>query len=113
MHKEDMFYDGTSLHWYGHGTFRATSGLPGHQSAAEQSHPDHGPIPEGLYSFPVDVAVDASMIRPGQLDRREGIEHVPATLRFSGQTYDIRAWGPDRVRLTAVHINDPRNRQRG
>ena len=108
-----MLYNGTVLEWYGFGTFRATSGLPGHQNAAEQAHPDEGPIPEGLYSFPLKLARDAEMIGPGQLDRREGIEHIPVNLRFGGKDYQNVAWGPERVRLTVIQIQDPRNRHRG
>ena len=113
MYRADMIYDGTALDWHGHGKFRATSGLPGHQNATEQSHPDGGPIPEGLYSFPLAIAKDATVIGPGQLDRREGVEHLPGTFRFGAQEYENRAWGPDRVRLTVIHINNPRNRRRG
>jgi hypothetical protein len=111
--KPDMTYNGTFLDWEGHGTFKATSGLRGHQTAAEQSHTDEGPIPEGLYSFPLLIAKDATMIGPGQLDRREGVEHLPDTFQYGGRTYQNQAWGPDRVRLTVVHIDDPRNRKRG
>src|SRR5262245_52412547 len=64
MQKEDMLYNGTTLAWYGHGLFRATSGLPGHQNATEQSLPEAGPIPEGLFSFPLTIAKDATMVGP-------------------------------------------------
>jgi hypothetical protein len=113
MHAEDMLYDGTRLDWYGHGNFPATSGLPGHQTAAEQSSPEMGPIPEGLFSFPLALARDADMIGPGQLDRREGVEHVPESVSYGGQEYENWAWGPDRVRLTTLRVDDPRNRHRG
>jgi hypothetical protein len=53
------------------------------------------------------------MTGPGRLDVREGIEYVPGTLQFGGRTYQNYAWGPERVRLTTVHIDQPQNRKRG
>ena len=113
MPKEDLLYDGTQLTWYGHGNFNATSGLPGHQNAAEQSHMDEGPVPEGKYSFLVVIAKDATMVAPEKLDIREGIEHLPDKFRFRGVEYSNFAWGPDRVRLTTLQIDSPKNRHRG
>lgn len=112
MHKEDMLYDGTQLNWYGHGIYHATSGLPGHQNSAEQSHRDEGPIPEGLYSFPLLISKDATMVGPGKLDVREGVEHLPPVFHYNHLAYDNIAWGPDRVRLAIIHIDDKRNRHR-
>ncbi|MCY2966691.1 MAG: DUF2778 domain-containing protein [Planctomycetota bacterium] len=113
VHREDMLFNGTRLEWYGHGSFRATSGLPGHQNASQQSHSDEGPIPEGLYSFQVKLSQDANMISKTQLDHREGIEHIPSVLHFHGGNYEARAWGSNRVRLSTVYIQDPKNRSRG
>ncbi|WP_459615758.1 DUF2778 domain-containing protein [Bordetella sp. 2513F-2] len=45
----DMHYDGQVLAWNGHGKFRASSGLPDHQSPEHFCVRDFGPIPEGLY----------------------------------------------------------------
>lgn len=117
MHHPDMVYNGTSLTWHGHCVFNATSGLPEHQNASQQAHADEahnnsGPIPEGLYSFPLIFGTDATMIQPGQLDKQEGIEHLPGAWQYHGRTYQNQAWGPDRVRLTIVHIDDPKNRHR-
>lgn len=112
MHNADMVYNGTTLNWTGNGVYPATSGLSGHQNASEQSHKDEGPIPEGLYSFQLSIAKDATMVGPGKLDVREGIEHLPGTWQYRGQTYVDQAWGPDRVRLTIVHIDDAENRHR-
>jgi hypothetical protein len=120
-----MIYNGTKLDWHGHGLFNATSGLPGHQTAAEQDVVDHGPIPEGTYSFPLMFTRDAEMVKEGQLDTREGVESLPDHWDFhrrsrdrAGHRHDdvIRidnnAWGPDRVRLTIIHIDDPKCRKR-
>jgi hypothetical protein len=112
MAHADLLYNGTMLIWDGHGVFNATSGLPGHQDASQQSHPDEGPVPEGLYSFPLILAADATMTGPGKLDVREGIEHLPDSWQWNGQPYRNEAWGPDRIRLTIVHIDDPKNRKR-
>lgn len=109
---EDMLYNGTKVQWRGHGDFNATSGLPGHQNAAEQSHRDEGPIPEGLYSFPLAIGKDAQMVGPGQLDVRDGIEYVANEFHFHGDTYENGGWGPERVRLRIEHIDSPKNRHR-
>ena len=115
MHiKEDMLYNGTVLEWYGFGTFRATSGLPGHQNAAEQAHPDEGPIPEGLYSFPLKLARDAAMIGPGQLDRpARGSSTSRSTFGLVAKTTRTSPGAPSASRLTVIQIQDPRNRHRG
>ena len=47
--KDDMLYDGDEMHWHGVGKYHATSGLPGHQTADQQTVKNAGPIPEGLY----------------------------------------------------------------
>lgn len=112
VQKEDMTYDGTTVDWYGQGKFKASSGLPGHQTATEQGVKDAGPIPEGLYSFPLIIAKDATMVAPGEIDTREGIEHLPDTWTYQGKTYQNNAWGPDRVRLRIETIFDQKNRGR-
>jgi hypothetical protein len=112
--KEDMLYNGTVLDWYSQGQFKATSGLVGYQNASFQTTVDHGPIPEGLYSFPLHVAKDATMVSPsGDLDQREGVEHIPDTITGFGKTYSFPGWGPDRVRLSTIHIKDVKARHRG
>ena len=48
--KIDLTYDGHFLKWGDKAlTFKASSGLPGHQIPGEQCTPDAGPLPEGLY----------------------------------------------------------------
>lgn len=49
--KIDMRYDGRMLTWNGHGTFKATSGLPDYQYPSFQCYAGKGPIPEGTYSI--------------------------------------------------------------
>lgn len=110
----DLFYQGTQLRWTGHGEFKATSGLKGHQNASEQTNQEHGPIPEGEYWFPVHVAKTpiATMIAPGQLDRNDGIEFVSPLIVHGTKIYDLTAWGLDRVRLHVTRIDDPKARHR-
>ena len=114
----DMNFNGTQLDWTGQGMFKATSGIapdsrPGgdptdYRNAAYQSIVDHGPIPEGWYSFPLMFAKDATMTGAGALDTREGIERLPGSWTFHGTQYDNFAWGPDRVRLTILKIDNPK-----
>jgi hypothetical protein len=47
----DLLYDGQLLTWTGHGTYRASSGMPGFQMPREQCVANKGPIPSGLYSL--------------------------------------------------------------
>ncbi|WP_019606041.1 tlde1 domain-containing protein [Teredinibacter turnerae] len=48
--KIDLFYDGRFLKWNDKSlTFKATSGMSGHQMPGEQCIPDAGPVPEGEY----------------------------------------------------------------
>jgi hypothetical protein len=108
MASADMIYNGTTLDWTGQGVFKATSGLTDHQNASEQTHADEGPIPEGLYWFPLIIGKDATMVGPGVLDDRQGIERLPATFHFGDTDYENFAWGPDRVRLNVVQISDPK-----
>jgi hypothetical protein len=44
-----MHYDGQVLDWPGHGKFRASSGMPGHQVPDAFCAGDSGPIPPGFY----------------------------------------------------------------
>ena len=108
----DLLYIGQSVIWVGKHTYPATSGLPGYQNAANQGIVDHGPIPEGLYSFPLKMGGVGHMTSTTTLDTGQGVQSLPAHFTFRGQTYDNNAWGPDRVRLTTHHIDSPKNRHR-
>lgn len=110
----ELSFNGTRLIWNGYGDFKATSGQKDHQNAAHQTLSDFGPIPEGSYFFHAVLQPRAAtLIGPGQLDRREGIQSVPQSLSYNGETYDLAPWGPDRVRLSVTRIDDPRARHRG
>jgi hypothetical protein len=111
----DMIYDGTTLVWGGQGTFHATSGLPGHQTAAEQTVKDAGPIPEGQYSMLLKIAGTAHVIDPdaGKLDTNPGVESLVDMPGPDGRLYESSAWGKNRIRLNPLAINNPKARSRG
>jgi len=108
----DLLYSGTTMVWVGKFAYPATSGLPGYQNATFQAVRDHGPVPEGLYSFPLKMGGEGHMTSTTTLDTGEGVQSLPAHFTFRGQTYDNYAWGPDRVRLTIHHIESPKHRHR-
>lgn len=67
-----------------------------------------------LYAFPLFLATDGTVVnKKSDLDVREGIEHLPPTWDFHGQKFNNVAWGADRVRLTTLMIDSPKNRHRG
>jgi hypothetical protein len=49
----DMLYNGQQIDWFGHGTFKATSGMPGYQQPSFQCEKERGPVPEGNYYIPL------------------------------------------------------------
>jgi hypothetical protein len=49
----DLLFDGQVVTWTAHGSFKATSGLTGHQLPEEECIPDAGPTPQGLYVVPL------------------------------------------------------------
>jgi hypothetical protein len=110
--KEDMIYNGTKLDWFGFGAYNATSGMVQHQVASEQVKQDEGPIPEGVYSLPVKLAGNAKVDRQGNLGGGyNGIEAIP-TVEIDGKKYWWPEWGRNRVRLTKLHIDNPKARGR-
>jgi len=115
----DLFYDGTHVYWYGVGnfkqTFKATSGLPGHQSAAEQTTSDTGPIPEGRYTISIKLAGTAHVVNvaKGKLDTNQGIENLEQMPGPDGNFYEAPNWGKNRVRLTPQIIVNAKARHRG
>jgi hypothetical protein len=115
--KTDTFYDGQYLYWYGVGnyTYEATSGMKGHQKAAEQTKSDTGPIPEGLYSFSIKLAGSARVVNvaQGKLDTKEGIQNLENMPGNDGQFYEAPEWGKNRVRLTLIQLFNSKARHRG
>jgi hypothetical protein len=110
----DLFYNGTTITWSGHGTFHATSGLPGSQVANMQTKSDRGPIPEGTYDVPLFIQKQPPTWQIGKdgqlhLDPRHGIEHLPSEFAVPGGGLPYRniGWGPDRIRIDVNHITDP------
>ncbi|MFR9781034.1 hypothetical protein ACL02O_34000 [Micromonospora sp. MS34] len=114
----DLIYSGKLLFWHssipkavrpaGPLLFSATSGLLGSQIGLQQSVKDHGPVPEGLYTFfthvnPRQNSVQAANLRgDGAISNtEEGIEFLPI-----GGNGPVRPeWGTFRVRLTPVRGN--------
>lgn len=60
----DLYFDGQQVVWNGKGAFKATSGLPGFQTPADQCKPEKGPVPEGLYVL--------KLLGSGKLARDDG-----------------------------------------
>lgn len=97
----DMFYDGQALHWPGHGTFRATSGMPGHQKPAESCTRDAGPVPPGLYKiFLADHGVARDDGRGAcALQPSWGLQSIPRGAA-AGECEPFWAnWGANRARM--------------
>lgn len=114
MDKHDILYDGQRLHWNGHGTFKATSGMPGHQKPRAQCDRDRGPVPEGMYSFSLEEDKTATFGRLGpvglaRIDDEEcilvpshKIQKIPRGNWAVGCEPYFAAWGLSRVRLKPV-----------
>jgi hypothetical protein len=103
--KTELLFDGQLLTWAGHGHFRATSGLTGHQSPDEECTPEAGPTPQGLYVVPLTAGwaraakIDPSVacrILPGR-----GWERIPRGTRC--EPY-FANWGYNRVRFYAADV---------
>ncbi|GAA3621546.1 hypothetical protein GCM10022419_129010 [Nonomuraea rosea] len=114
----DLVYTGKFIYWRKSmpvslkGTnpllYAATSGLIGNQIGSLQSSKDHGPLPEGLYSFfthldPRQSSLDAANKRGDKAisNQEEGIQFLP--IGGNGPVYPD--WGTFRVRLTPVQGN--------
>lgn len=100
--KIDLFYDGQFLKWNDKGlTFKATSGLPGHQMPGEQCTVDSGPIPEGTYKVFIanqGIAEDDGRgicaIKPSW-----GIQEIPRGSKAGAcEPYWVN-WGNNRARM--------------
>lgn len=96
-----MTYDGQTLHWPGHGTFRATSGMPGSQIPSESCARDVGPVPPGrykLYLADQGVAQDdgrgACALQPSW-----GIQSIPRGAAAGDCERYWSQWGDNRARM--------------
>ncbi|UTV99850.1 DUF2778 domain-containing protein [Marinomonas rhizomae] len=98
---EDMLYNGTSIEWGKHGSFKATSGLPDHQVPDQSCTPDSGPIPEGYYKIFISdhgVATDKGLGRCA-LRPSWGIQEIPrGELAGLCEPY-WENWGNNRARM--------------
>ncbi|MEJ2590099.1 MAG: DUF2778 domain-containing protein [Candidatus Thiodiazotropha sp.] len=97
----DLTYDGKKINWRGNGSFNATSGLPGHQTAADACVPNSGPIPEGLYYLYLQDKGDARDDNTGQcaLKPAWGIQTIPRGTRAGACEPYWANWGNNRARL--------------
>jgi len=97
----DMIYNGQSLRWPGHGSFRATSGLPGFQVPSEFCTPESGPVPPGFYKVYLadqgaaqDDGRDACNLKPAW-----GIQSIPRGAAAGDCEEFWVNWGTNRARL--------------
>lgn len=97
----DMIYDGQLLRWPGHGSFRASSGLPGFQRPGQACTPDSGPVPPGYYKvFLADQGAaqddgrDACNLKPAW-----GIQAIPRGPAAGDCEAYWANWGNNRARL--------------
>jgi hypothetical protein len=97
----DLHYDGRVLHWKGNGTFKATSGLLGHQDPAQQCIGDAGPIPEGSYYLLLHEDTDraAANMEQCRLFAASYLQSIPRG-QEAGDCEAVWAnWGTNRIRL--------------
>jgi len=97
----DMIYDGQVLRWTGHGSFRASSGLPGFQAPGESCRADSGPVPPGFYKLYLtdqgvaqDDGRDACNLKPAW-----GIQSIPRGAAAGDCEEFWVNWGSNRARL--------------
>ena len=115
MATTDLRFDGSHVYWFGVGNYKATSGLPGHQVASEQTVSDAGPIPEGYYWFSLADAGTARVtdVAKSKLDTNQGIESLVDMPGPDGKVYNSSAWGNNRVRLNITQILNAKAKHRG
>ncbi|MFC4483141.1 tlde1 domain-containing protein [Cupriavidus campinensis] len=102
----DMKFDGQVLSWIGSGTFKATTGLAGHQHPNNQCVKDSGPIPEGMYKVLVTDLGVAKDDGTGQcnLSPGWGVQRIPRGADAGMcETYWAN-WGRNRARLEPADI---------
>lgn len=109
---ERLVYDGHTLKWKNPGdgqpaaSYKATSGLPGHQVTMDQCLKDAGPIPEGKYKFRliIDPKKYARDSGTGECNLRSSsrIQKIPRGAK-AGECEEFWAnWGRNRVRIDAA-----------
>nr|WP_242697661.1 DUF2778 domain-containing protein [Bordetella petrii] len=83
-----MIYDGQLLRWPGHGSFHATSGLPGFQAPGESGTLESGPAP-GLYKVCLAEQGGSASLEPADAATRNRCATVRGgfSLRGSGKGY--------------------------
>jgi hypothetical protein len=105
---EYLEYDGTQLHWRNPrdgsraASYRASSGLPGHQVPREHCVKDMGPVPDGTYRVflsrdtkPAEFESDSSCtLKPGR-----GLQYIPRGGACEPYTSN---WGNNRARSEAA-----------
>lgn len=102
----ELIYDGKQLTWYGQGTFKASSGLPGYQVPKNQCLPDKGPVPEGNYYIPLIEGGEASDDGSGtcNLSPSWQVQTIPrGTAAGVCEPYWAN-WGNNRVRFEPADV---------
>jgi hypothetical protein len=108
---ERLVYDGHTLKWMNPGdgqpavSYKATSGLPGHQVTIDQCLKDEGPIPEGKYKF--RLVVDKRAARDDgtgrcNLQSSTRIQQIPRGAQAGACEPYWSNWGRNRVRIDAA-----------
>lgn len=100
----DMQYDGQTLTWASFGSFKATSGMPGHQSPSEQCTSDAGPVPEGKYQLYLSVGADAKDNGTNSCNLAPSwqVQTIPRGPQAGDCEPFWRNWGNNRVRIEAI-----------
>ena len=95
-----LLYDGQTIRWNAQ-VFRATSGMPGFQSIAEQCNQrDAGPIPSGFYRvFLTDHGQAKANMDTCSLIPAWGIQTIPRGEQAKECEPNWANWGFNRVRL--------------
>lgn len=96
----DLDFDGQILRWRTQ-TYRATSGLSGHQYPRYQCTMDAGPVPDGLYKVYLTDAGQAKDDGKGvcNLEPAWGIQTIPRGSAAGACEPYWANWGYNRVRL--------------
>jgi len=103
MIHDDLLYDGPRLQWRGKGIFRATSGMAGRQSSAQQCDRAAGPIPEGRYFF--WLREDKTVPTPTEdcgIPATWNLQTIPGGAEAGSCEPYWALWGRNRIRLTRI-----------